>query len=250
MKKKLVIALLLGISYMGNAQELNNWQVGLNLNPFIFSRINSDYPFEKSKQDFPNGFELGLTIEKNWNEHWGFKTGIEYSKQNQKYVGKHIPDIGANIVSDFNYYKIPFSVQYSIPIKENLYLTFNQGFQFSLLNDYKTVFDDDLQTITIHNSSYIFDSKTDNGYGVSNTDWYYKKNTLGLIGSIGLKGFLAKRLSYATNLKYEYDLTKADAFGFYIGTNDNTKNFRIGLELGLQYHFSLKGCGYCDLQKH
>lgn len=78
--KKLVIAFILSVSFAGNAQDLKKWQVGINLKPFIFSRINSSSIYEKDKQSLPNGFGYGITIEKNW----GFKTGFESTKQNEK----------------------------------------------------------------------------------------------------------------------------------------------------------------------
>lgn len=46
--KKFLVAFILGISFSGNAQDITDWQVGFNLNPFIFSRINSDYEPQKA----------------------------------------------------------------------------------------------------------------------------------------------------------------------------------------------------------
>ena len=252
--KKLVIALIFGIALSGNAQDLNNWQVGLNLNPFIYSRINSDYKPEKAKQNFPNGFGYGLTIEKNWNEHWGIKTGFEYSKQNQKYDNYWFTGnvYKSTVSADFKYYKFPITVQYFYPIRENLYLTFNQGIQIAQLNDYKTVIDDELQILTITPDIYHFYYKQSNTENLDKTDrnLIYKKQTYGIIGSIGLKGFLTKKISYSTNLRYEYDLSSADTEKAFFSDNHNTKNFRLSLELGLQYQFSLAGCSFCKNQPH
>lgn len=58
------------------------------------------------------------------------------------------------------------------------------------------------------------------------------------------------------NLRYEYDLTRADINPITSlepdnwGDLTNTRNFRIGLELGVQYHFSLEGCDFCKNQLH
>jgi hypothetical protein len=259
--KKTIIALIMLVSFVGNAQDLEKWQVGFNLNPFIFNRINSDYEPQKAKQDILNGFGIGVTIEKNWNEHWGIKTGFEYSWQNEKYDNYWFTGnvYKTTVDADFNYYKIPITVQYYHPITEKLFLTFNQGFQVSLLSDYKTIIEDELEYLTITPDQYDFiskrspkDSNTHYNYG-----WFYKKQTFGLIGSIGLKGFLSQKISYSTNLRYEYDLSGADTeMNFFsynentLSTYPNTKNFRLGLELGLQYNFSLAGCGYCKNQKH
>ena len=261
--KKLVITLLLGISFFASAQDLNNWQVGINLNSFVFSRINNDqkyspgsYTSEKSKQDFPNGYGVGLTIEKNWNPHWGFKTGFEYANQNQKYItdtAYYANDYETTLNVTINYYKIPVTIQYYFPLKEKLYLIFNQGIQTSFLGRYKTIIDDKVQTYVYTNETFQTDHKYYNqpeyhGFVTGLPD-IYKKSTFGILGSVGLKGFLSERLSWTTNLRYEYDLTYADAIAINTQTT-NTRNFRLGLELGLQYNFSLIGCKICENQKH
>jgi hypothetical protein len=240
--KKIIVIFILGNSLAINAQYINDWQVGISLTPFIFSRINSDYQPEKAKQDFPNGFGFGLTIEKNWNENWGIKTGVEYSTQNQKY-DNFIYEGGTvylnTVDADFTYYKVPITVQYFYPIKDNLYLTFNQGFQVSFLNDYKTVVDSDLRTQTFEGNTIYGYIKTS---GATYTDDYgsiYKNQTYGITGSIGLKGFFSEKISYSTNLRYQYDLTSSDSDNGFFSDNNNTKNFCLGLELGLQYHFSI-----------
>lgn len=257
--KKLIIVFFFSFSLTGNAQDLKNWQVGINLNPFLFSRINSKFPYEKDKQDFPNGFGYGITIEKNWNEQWGIKTGFENTKQNEKYFFKEVGN-NTKIKSSFEYYKIPVTVQYSYPLKEKLFLTFNQGLQFSFLKYYKTVFRDEYQVRTLSSEYYEFISfqfpeQNQLVYGDYN-DIIHEKNIYGIIGSIGLKGFISDKISYSTNLRYEYDINSADNLPYFSATPGNTEqegtthNLRIGLELGVQYHFSLGGCDFCDNQKH
>jgi hypothetical protein len=54
--KKLAFAFIMSFTLTTTAQDLKNWQVGFNINPFIFDRINPEKFFIKSKQDFPNGF--------------------------------------------------------------------------------------------------------------------------------------------------------------------------------------------------
>jgi len=240
--KKIILIFILGTSLTGNAQDLSDWQVGINLNPFIFSRINPDYKPQKARQDFPNGFGFGLTIEKNWNEKWGVKTGFEYSKQNQKY-DRFLYESGSGylntINADFNYYKVPITVQYFYPLKENLYLTFNQGFQVTFLNTYKTIIDNELRTEIFEGSIIYGYNKSNNVAFSNNYYWIYKKQTYGITGSIGLKGFLSEKISYSTNIRYQYDLTTSDSDKGFFSDNNNTKNFCLGLELGLQYHFSI-----------
>lgn len=239
--KKLAVAFILSIALTGNAQDLKNWQVGININPFIFSRIHlNGYP-KKDTQNFPNGFGYGFTIEKNWNEHWGIKTGFESCKQNQKYKFYYQPGIvyPSYINSGFSYYKIPLTIVYSYPLNDKIFLTFNQGFQYSKLNRYNIT------------------EKWNGGLAVMRENGGdLKKDLLGLVGSIGIKSFLYKNFSYSMNLRYEYDLTRADINPITSlepdnwGDLTNTRNFRIGLELGVQYHFSLEGCDFCKNQLH
>ena len=244
--KKIITAFFLCLLSISNDQEVNDWQVGFNVNPFMFTRLNSNFSYERGKQNFPNGLGFGLTIEKNWNEHWGIKTGFETTKQNEKYFFDWL-NSNTTTNSNFEYYKIPFTVQFYYPIKEKLYLIFNQGIQYSNLKYFKTVIKDDYQMITYssnYGESIFFEHPEQNNQ--SNGDFqdnFQKKDLFGIIGSIGFKGFLTNKISYSTNLRYEYDLTDADKIPYHYfekNGNSNTHNFRLGLELGLQYHFSLK----------
>ncbi len=244
--KKLIIAFILGVSLTGNAQDITDWQVGININPFFFTRINPGSYFSKDKQNLPNGLGYGMTFEKNWNEHWGVKTGFEYSKQNEKYFFDSVGD-NTSIKTNFEYYKMPITIQYYHPLNEKLYLIFNQGVQFSFLKYYKTVIEDEYQirTQTSDYYEYISYQQPESNQYYSEEGKMHKKTLFGIIGSIGLKGFLSDKISYSTNLRYEYDFTTADNFPYYSSspnssdTDKPTHNFRLGLELGLQYHFSI-----------
>jgi hypothetical protein len=247
--RKFLIVFLLGISFTGNAQDLKNWQVGLNLNPFFFTQFSPDFYPEKKDNNYPNGFGYGITIEKNWNKHWGFKTGFESTKQKEKYFVNDNSADNIHITQNFEYYKVPITIQYSYPLKEKLFLTFNQGFQFSFLKYVKIVETGDYQirTFTSDYYEYVFFEHPEQNQLVYEKQKGYKENLFGIIGSIGLKGFLSKKITYSTNLRYEYDFTDADNF-LYFKSGDNPKpthNFRLGLELGLQYNFSLGGCSFC-----
>lgn len=244
--KKTITTFFLCFLSISNAQDINNWQVGINLNPFVFFRINPSFSNEIGKQDFPNGLGFGLTVEKNWNEHWGIKTGFESTKQNEKYFFDYL-NINTITKSNFEYYKVPLTVQYYYPLKEKLYLTFNQGIQFSILKYFKTVIKDDYQSITSssnYGESVFFQYPEQNRQSYGDfQDNFHNKNLFGIIGSIGLKGFLSDKITYSTNLRYEYDFSDADKVPYYYygnSENPNSHNFRLGLEIGLQYHFSVE----------
>lgn len=255
MLKKALIIILLSVPLLGNAQSIEDWQVGINVNPFYFDRLSSYYEPTDTNQNIPNGIGFGLTIEKNWNNHWGIKTGIEFSYQNKKYDDYQPLNLpySTTLNMNFEYYNFPITIQYSKLITENLYLTFNQGIQFSILNDYKTVADNVFWT-GVYTPNHFVGTRKDTMVSSSAEDSSFRKNQFGILGSIGVKGFLTKQLSYSSNVRYSYDFTSSENsqtnIGFYPSKNENANNFRLGLELGLQYHFSLKGCASCALQKH
>lgn len=241
--KKTATILILILTIASYSQELTNWQVGINVNPFVFSRINSDYIYKKDKQDFLNGFGFGLTLEKNWDEHWGIKTGFESTKQNDKYFST---DTGFRVTlkSSFEYYKIPITLQYYYPLRENLYLIFNQGFQFSILNYIKSESNQGdffYQILTSDYYEVINNEVPSQNKKIFDKQIVYRENLFGIIGSIGLKGFLSRKISYSTNLRYEYDISDSEIKNPYFKESSTkaTHNFRLGLELGLQYNFSL-----------
>jgi hypothetical protein len=251
--KKIIFLLIFITPFIGSAQDLSNWQVGVNINPFIFTQFSPDFYPEKKDNKYPNGFGFGLTIEKNWNESWGFKTGFESTKQNEKYFVNDNSADNTHIKASFEYYKVPLTIQYFYPLKEKLFLTFNQGIQFSFLKYTKIVEAGNYQikTYTSDYYEYIFYDHPENNQIYYGKDKGHNENLFGIIGSIGVKGFLSKKISYSTNLRYEYDFTDADNFSYYKNGNTRpTHNFRLGLELGLQYHFSLGGCSYCKNQPH
>jgi hypothetical protein len=246
MKNYTTIILVLVFTAAANAQIIKgNWAVGINANPFLFTKFNSESYFKRDKQDFPNGFGFGVTVEKNWNDRWGFKTGFESTNQNEKYFVDDNSDDNTHVESSFKYYKIPLTLQYHYQLKEDLYLTFNQGVQLSILKNFKTVMKGDYQIITYSSNYeerefYLFPENNSIIYRDFN-DLYHNTNLFGVIGSIGLKGILSEKFSYSTNLRYEYDFTNPDKLQYYSNPNKNLHNFRIGLEFGFQYNFSIGG---------
>ena len=247
--KKLVIALILCFPFSGVAQDLSNWQIGIIVNPFIFHRFYDNKPFDFAKQNYPNGIGVGLTVEKNWNERWGIKTGIEYTSQNIKYNNYSYGgnSYKANVKEDFNNFKIPLNVQYFYPLQDKLFLTFNQGLIFSKLYSYKSTGENSELFKQIYTpNNYEFISYSNSNYSNANWDYIYSRFNFGIIGSVGLKGFLAEKLTYSTSMRYEYDFTNSNnKYSPYESRDFNdpnapvqqVRNFSIGFEFGLQYHF-------------
>lgn len=245
--KKFIIPIIFLFSKITFAQDIKDWQIGLNFNPFYFTQFSPDFYPEKQGNNFPNGLGYGLTIEKNWNEHFGIKTCFEYSKQNEKFYVNESSDDNTHINQEFEYYKFPLSLSYYYPLSKNYFLTFNQGIQYSFLKYIKIVESGNYQirTFTPDYDEYIFYQHPDRNH----TDYYnpssfggYNRNLFGAVGSIGIKGFITEKISFSTNIRYEYDFSNAVTYGygFLIQNPRATHNFRIGLELGIQYHFSLE----------
>ncbi|GHA22952.1 hypothetical protein GCM10007103_00010 [Salinimicrobium marinum] len=88
----------------------------------------------------------------------------------------------------------------------------------------------------------------------SASEWIFEKDVVGLIGGAGIKKFLSNNFSVTANLRYEFDLTNADAYPLLRkDLNDEpnweakkTHHYRIGLEFGIQYHFDKKQKVYVE----
>ncbi|MGI0107494.1 outer membrane beta-barrel protein [Salinimicrobium sp. WS361] len=243
---KLTILIFILLPFIGKSQSLENWQVGINASTFYFDRLNSSALNLEDQQDIPNGYAVGITMEKNWNSNWGFKTGFEYSHQFFKEIanafGPRYP-----MESEFNYLKIPLTVQYSLPInkEQDLFLVLNQGIKISFLTDYMSV-------ITGNDFELIYAPGKNINYKngelrySNDVDWHFEKITFGLIGSIGLKKFLSSNFSASAGVGYGFDLTNADDRPLFTADPEiqpeweakATHNLRVGIEIGVQYHFS------------
>ena len=235
--KILKLIFILSVSLAVNAQDLSQWQIGVNANPFFYNRIERRRPglavndvMRKGNQKIINGFGFGLTLEKNWNEHFGLKTGFELCNQNQFYLFKYTVADGNIFTIDLNisYYKIPVMVQYSKNIAENLFFTAKQGLQLSVFKSQETKY---------------FSHGQQESFGAN--DDLFNKNLLGYIGSFGVKYLISDRLSYTANIRYEMDFTLADRKVLQVIVAGNTfdevktRNARVGFEFGIQYHFSM-----------
>ncbi len=242
--KKILVLLIFNciINLNCYSQYTNDWQLGLNLSPFYFTRFNPDYFPKKQDNKIPNGFGYGLTVEKNWNENWGVKTGIEITNQKEKYFVDEDSADNKKIIASFEYYQIPLTIQYYYEINEKTFITLNQGLQFSKLKYVKNelIGDFEKQTLTPDYFESIFFRNPALNYIIYEKQKAYNENLFGITGSIGIKRFFLDKFSYSTNLFYNYDFTNSEFFSTYNEPNKSvTNNFRIGLEIGIQYHFTI-----------
>jgi hypothetical protein len=236
--RKIFIALLMLPTLLANAQKSSDFEVGFNLYVFEFLRKNNDTLYKEDKQNIPNGYSIGFTLEKNWNEKWGIKIGLDYSSQNEVHYMRSIEAYGVR--TRFNYYKVPLSVQFFHKLNSKMHLSVNQGIQISLLKYFKTVITN-YHVVTTITPTYIEQLNTQlqsNYFAYEDNNNLYKKMLFGIVGSAGIKGILSNKLSYSANIRYEYDITLDKIIYIYydpIHSNLMTHNFRIGIELGLQY---------------
>ena len=112
-------------------------------------------------------------------------------------------------------------------------------FVLSFLMNYKTINE---------NQTYFKNLFTPNNLEIfiydppfyNNIEWnyLYNKINLGLTGSFGIKGFISDKLSYSSNIRYDYDLSNS---GSFFNMNDQpvqkVNNLNIGLDLGIQFHY-------------
>lgn len=235
--KKIFIALLLIPALLVNAQKSSDLEVGFNLYVFEFLRKNNDTLYKEDKQNIPNGYSIGVTLEKNWNEKWGIKIGLDYSNQNEVHYMRSIEAYGVH--TKFNYCKVPLSVQFFHKLNPKMYLSVNQGMQVSLLRYFKTVITN-YHVITTITPTYTeqLNMQLQWYFAYEDNSILYKKMLFGIVGSAGIKGILSNKLSYSANIRYEYDIVLDKIIYIYydpIHSNLMTHNFRIGIELGLQY---------------
>jgi hypothetical protein len=240
LKKNIFLILLTTNTYV-NAQDVKNWQIGLNLNPFLFSKLGNENVLSKDNQKYPNGVGFGLTIEKNWNDNWGIKSGFDYTTQKINYKISDSSENEPRVTTEYEYFKAPLSIQYYHLLNEKFYLIFSQGFQISFLNYFRTVYEDKLQRI-VYSSNFgetiVFNNPENSSQ--SNGDCnaiFHNPQLFGILGSIGVKKYINERFSYTMLVKYEYDFTSPDKTQYYLNSK-KSHNFRIGFEFGLQ--FSLK----------
>jgi len=244
--KNIFFALFIFPAFMVNAQKLSGFRVGINLYTYEFIKIiRTDVQYNKDNQNIPNGVSAGLTIGKEWNNKWGIKTGFEYSYQNEKtYI---LSREHRSMNYKFIYYKIPLSVELYHHLIHKIYFSLNQGIQISYLKYFEGIHTnyDLITTINPSGHDYYSNVHPEWIYYSPRDNWkLFWRTQFGIIGNVGMKGALSTKLSYSTNIKYEYDITLADREEyFYFGEalpEMRSHNFRIGLELGLQYLILLK----------
>ena len=239
--KKIFIALLLLPTLLANAQKSSDFEVGFNLYVFEFLRKDNGALYKGGKQNIPNGYSIGLTLEKNWNEKWGIKAGFDYSTQNEIH---YLQQIGSEkIQTKYNYYKLPLSIQFFHKLNPKMYLAINQGMQISLLGYFETVSTSNISDVITTITPTYAESKSNthpewNYFSYEDRSSSHRKMLLGIVGSAGIKGILSNKLSYSANIRYEYDITSDKntyAYSSIYGGLISSHNFRIGVELGLQY---------------
>lgn len=242
--KKLLKTLILCFPLVGVAQDFSRWQIGLNFNPYNFSRQNEVFSAYKDKTNLINGIGFGITLEKQFGI-LGLKTGIEYTFENSNHtLTFQLPVNDTKIKSSFNFIKMPLLCQYYIGINENLTISLSQGIQLLYLNNYKTIMDNgDFNYWVYENNTVTYTSVYNGQLPIIYSDAsIHKKFNIGLKGAAGIKYFVTDNISISNNLMYEYDLSNSDDWPSYpfISSNNKTndiRHLRLGLELGIQYHY-------------
>ncbi|WP_338356329.1 outer membrane beta-barrel protein [Yeosuana marina] len=274
MKTKFILCICLLVTVVVVQAQDYRWELGLNIYPNLYWKYNKlEYNMNGIKAvapDYPNGVAIGVTVQRQLNNGWGIATGLEYSKQSQKFVSSggrfFATDTGETFYS-FNefsklniaYVSLPIQVTYNLPINQSdgWYLYTKQGINVSYLVNYNSM-------INSYNGDGSFFSSLKHSYGGIiqyqsdvNQDFYrdgdtaYKYFALGYTGNMGIKKRLSNRTSVQGAIRFDYDFTNADnVSGLYNRTTngmnyftdwynmDNrpaSHNMRIGLEVGVSY---------------
>ena len=274
MKSKLFFLFFLCLT-VSQAQDFTNWTIGVHFAPGFYWKYNKlefNHPgIIAVKPQFPNTINLGVDVYRNFNDKWQFKTGIEYSKNNQKFISSDAANIDQNTGEYYNYtfnqkvyaniyyVSMPFQVKYSIynnKIKGWSVFT-EQGFRISYLIDYyqkltsyKVYFGVTNEINYTHTSYYCGNNTNDGGFFKTNCE--YAKFNLGITGSFGIDKKVSDRFNISGSFRYDYDINNVDNPDRYYNTTAymgmipeiNKKdrkashNIRVLFELGIKYNFN------------
>lgn len=262
MKKKIALFLCLLItSVLVNAQDYK-WELGLNVYPNLYWKYNKlEFNMDGIKAvapDYPNGIAFGVTVQRRLNDSWGFATGIEYSKQSQKFISPR-EDFNQFSTLNIEYVALPLKVVFSLPLGQtgDWSLFTQQGVRISYLANYSSILktfqpNGDLFSVLKHSYGGIIQYQSDiNDDYYSDGETAYKYFVLGYTGSLGVKRKISDNVNIFVDVRLDYDLTNSDNVdGQYNRTtngilyyNDRysmenkpaSHNIRIGLEVGFSY---------------
>ena len=140
MKRIFILIFTLCLASFSQAQGLSNWTIGVQYAPGFYWKYNKlefNHPgIIAVKPKFSNTHNIGVSVYRNFNEKWQFKTGIEYSKNNQKFIASTGgTDDGSGGYKDYYYDEIAFLDIYyvSMPFQLKYSLFSNQikGLRFN-----------------------------------------------------------------------------------------------------------------------
>lgn len=262
--KKIILLFFLGVSFLGNAQDLKGFHIGVSVMPFHFWYQNKNFKNEDTKlkndNTIINGFATGINSGYFFNNNWSINVGFEYANQINRFLRAYQSTTNSDgQTTDYfnsdnyeqtklNYFKVPITVQYLFSSNRNIRFYISQGLQVSFLNNYEYKIlqtnENGKQSVYIANPRTI--SQSGNLFPEQNMnkenqlDWY-NKNVVGYVSNYGIKYSISDNLFLTSSLRFEYDFSNTDGKVFEY-KNATTHNIRTGIELALSYKFEKK-CG-------
>ncbi len=278
MNKGFILIFTLCLATFSQAQDLSNWTIGVQYAPGFYWKYNKlefNHPgIIAVKPKFSNTHNIGVSVYRNFNEKWQFKTGIEYSKNNQRFISSDAVNIDQNTGEYYNYtfnqkvdvniyyVSMPFQMRYSIFINhlKGWSIFTEQGFRVSYLIDYfqklisyKPYNQNELNHwIT---TFYCGNGETNNPADERNffkTNCEYAKFNIGITGSFGIDKKINNRFDITGSLRYDYDINNVDNPDRYYNTTAGmgmlpeiskkdrqaSHNIRLLFELGIHYNLN------------
>ena len=279
MKSKLFFLFFLCLT-VSQAQDFTNWTIGVHFAPGFYWKYNKlefNHPgIIAVKPQFPNTINLGVDVYRNFNDKWQFKTGIEYSKNNQKFISSsggfidgstgEYRDYYYNENADINIYYVsmPFQLRYILfnnKIKGWSIFT-EQGLRLSYLIDYyQELIGYKLEHGVITDAINYTVIQYFNGNGIyGNTGYHFKipsaymQFVIGYTANIGFNKKISNRLNATGSFRFDYDINNVDNKDGLLNLNTTANmtiipdlkkedrpashNIRVLFELGLKYNLN------------
>ncbi len=279
MKRIFILIFTLCLASISQAQGLSNWTIGVQYAPGFYWKYNKlefNHPgIIAVKPKFSNTHNIGVSVYRNFNDKWQFKIGIEYSKNNQKFIAS----TGGTVDSSDNYLDYFFdetaylNIYYvSMPFQMKYILFSNQmkgwsifteqGFRISYLIDYyqeavSYIVDHGVVTDAINGSTIQY-YKGNGVYGNSGyhfkTPSVYTQFVVGYTGSVGFDKRISNRFNATSAIRFDYDINNVDNPDGLIEMNSamylsiipaikredmsSSHNIRALIELGIHYNLN------------
>lgn len=276
---RVIIILIIGAITTNGFSQSYSFSTGLTYQPCFYKNYNKN-DWNNMPQSYPdnpsnfNGYAVGVTFDKPFNDNWSFGVDLLYSDQTQFHkasTATHSDGMGnvleyyynIDLSRNLKMMRLPVYFKYSFELgyDSDLYLSGYIGGQLSYLLDYidegyqhtvknGVVLTDSIIFTTIITPNHLYQKIWDNtlsppGFRIVDKDYEYIYNRwlLGAIGGIELSKIINESYKVSIGGRFEYDFTDSEKLKEYVpillGNLDRPKthNIRTALSLTVSYIF-------------